>query len=261
MDNKFCVYFHRDSKGEIFYVGEGTERRPYSKNSRNKAWHEIAVNGFTVEIVEKGLSKKDSQIREKYWIDRLPNLVNSIHASTVVLELEYEKFNEWFYVDPESPTGLRWKKDNNANSPMNRKFQGDVAGTLLNRKNGTPSGYQLSLNAKRYYVHRVVWLLSTGSLDSNLVIDHIDNNPLNNKITNLRQTTHKGNANNLSLRLDNVSGVKGVSYCNMSGNWYYSATWCENNKSRSKNFSVKRYGKEKALEMAIRHRKEKYCAE
>jgi D-Tyr-tRNAtyr deacylase len=43
-------------------------------------------------------------------------------------------------------------------------------------------------------------------------VDHIDNNRLNNKISNLRWVTNSENSMNKSLSKDNTSGVKGVFY-------------------------------------------------
>lgn len=34
--NKFCVYCHiRPDKNEVFYIGRGDNKRPYSKKSRS----------------------------------------------------------------------------------------------------------------------------------------------------------------------------------------------------------------------------------
>lgn len=48
-------------------------------------------------------------------------------------------------------------------------------------------GYQvISLKGKLYYVHRVVWSLVYGEIPEGYEIDHIDRNPSNNHIDNLR---------------------------------------------------------------------------
>ena len=44
------------------------------------------------------------------------------------------------------------------------------------------------------------------------LVDHIDQNPCNNNINNLRDTNKKVNAINTGLSISNKSGVKGVHY-------------------------------------------------
>jgi hypothetical protein len=48
---------------------------------------------------------------------------------------------------------------------------------------------------KNYYVHRVVWFLCKGTWPVH-EIDHIDQNPANNRIENLRDVPHVVNCNN-----------------------------------------------------------------
>ena len=55
--------------------------------------------------------------------------------------------------------------------------------------------------------------------DENLIVDHQDRNPKNNRKNNLRVTTQDMNCKNTSLRLDNASGVKGVYYEKRTNKW------------------------------------------
>lgn len=50
-------------------------------------------------------------------------------------------------------------------------------------------------------------------------IDHIDGNPANNRIDNLRSATHAQNLANTKRRRDNTSGYKGVRLHKSSGLW------------------------------------------
>ena len=50
-------------------------------------------------------------------------------------------------------------------------------------------------------------------------IDHIDGNPCNNKIENLRLANHSENMRNAKTRIDNKSGVKGISWCKSKNKW------------------------------------------
>lgn len=83
-------------------------------------------------------------------------------------------------------------------------------------KNG--NGYQaIKVNNKPYLEHKLVWLWHYGVLPE--YIDHIDGNPTNNKIENLRIATHSENMRNAKLRKDSKSQVKGVYWCKSKKKW------------------------------------------
>lgn len=63
---------------------------------------------------------------------------------------------------------------------------------------------------KDWQVHRLVGLTFILNSENKEQIDHIDNNPLNNNLTNLRWATCQENQRNTSIPLNNTSGVKGV---------------------------------------------------
>jgi hypothetical protein len=66
------------------------------------------------------------------------------------------------------------------------------------------------LDGKLYGAHRLAWLYTHGEWPTN-TIDHIDGNPLNNKIKNLRDIPHHANIENVTKpRKHNASGVLGV---------------------------------------------------
>ena len=52
-----------------------------------------------------------------------------------------------------------------------------------------------------------------------LETDHINNNGLDNRKSNLRLVTHKENQNNLPKRTNTTSKYKGVSFCKERNNW------------------------------------------
>lgn len=70
-------------------------------------------------------------------------------------------------------------------------------------------GYsRVSINNKYYYVHRLIYMMFHGEMP--IQIDHIDGNPSNNKIENLRKADNTKNSFNKNLYKSNTSGVKNV---------------------------------------------------
>jgi len=90
---------------------------------------------------------------------------------------------------------------------------GSVAGCIYDR------GYiRIRIDGTRYLAHRLAWLYSTGSFPSNYM-DHIDRDPSNNRLCNLRPATAKQNQGNRKINSNNKSGFKGVSWCKRKLNW------------------------------------------
>lgn len=74
------------------------------------------------------------------------------------------------------------------------------------------NGYKLlTLRAKQYKYHRLVWLWMTGSFPPDGVnIDHINGDKADNRWCNLRLATVSQNGANAKLSKANKSGAKGV---------------------------------------------------
>ena len=80
-----------------------------------------------------------------------------------------------------------------------------------------PQGYKRIIiyengNIKKIYIHRLVAIAFLENPDNKKVIDHIDNNPANNNVKNLRWATQKDNSCNRGKQKSNTSGFKGVSF-------------------------------------------------
>lgn len=76
---------------------------------------------------------------------------------------------------------------------------------------------QIKINGKQYLIHRIIYMIHYGFMPNQ--IDHIDGNPNNNKIENLREATALQNAQNAKLRKDNCSGIKGVAWVKRDQKW------------------------------------------
>ena len=76
----------------------------------------------------------------------------------------------------------------------------------------------IMVDQKFYKAHRLAWLYVHGYMLENQ-IDHIDRDPANNKIENLREVSQICNSRNCGNPKDNTSGVKGVSWNKRRGKW------------------------------------------
>jgi hypothetical protein len=79
------------------------------------------------------------------------------------------------------------------------------------------NGYcEVRLDNKLQGTHRLIFLMTHGYLPS--MVDHIDGNPSNNLIENLRGATSSQNQMNSKLPANNKSGFKGI-YMSKHGKW------------------------------------------
>ena len=75
----------------------------------------------------------------------------------------------------------------------------------------------IHIDDKSYYEHQIIFLMNHSYLPK--IIDHIDNDRLNNKIENLRQCTINQNAYNSKKPITNTSGFKGVCWHKNRHTW------------------------------------------
>jgi hypothetical protein len=72
-------------------------------------------------------------------------------------------------------------------------------------------GYlQTEYKQKVHMVHRIIWEMHNGEIPDKMQIDHIDRDPLNNNIENLRLATQSQNQINSTMPKNNTTGFKGV---------------------------------------------------
>jgi hypothetical protein len=89
-------------------------------------------------------------------------------------------------------------------------------------------------------------------------VDHIDGNPLDNRLSNLRTVSNKVNCQNRGKKSTNTSGKTGVGFMAADGLDYARATWVNTNgKQQSKLFSIARLGIMVAVASAAKFRDNK----
>jgi hypothetical protein len=80
-------------------------------------------------------------------------------------------------------------------------------------------GYvNVRIDGKLYKAHRLAWLYEHGVWPGG-VIDHINNNPSDNRLVNLRDVSQSVNMHNAKVRTGSRSGVAGVRWRADRGCW------------------------------------------
>lgn len=91
---------------------------------------------------------------------------------------------------------------------------GDVAGCTKLK------GYvYISIDGKDFAAHRLIWIWANGDIPSGVQIDHINRNPEDNRLENLRKATHNQNAQNKNRLPNNTSGQTGVVWHKNQKKW------------------------------------------
>ena len=165
--------------------------------------------------------------------------------------------NELLYYDETSPSCLRWKAPLCKGRGSHNRKDGTVAGSNKSRNR-----WQFVIQGKNLLGHHVVWwLLNQEEVPEGFVIDHIDRNPLNNLITNLRVIPAPLNPRNASKYKTNSTGVTGVLYSlkadarDGSISERFIAHWNSSTGKRcSKSFSTRKYGHDLAFQLACDYR-------
>lgn len=99
--------------------------------------------------------------------------------------------------------------------PVGKQFSGKHAGYAASY------GYRkVKVLGRVYFVHRLAFLLMNGALPSK-EIDHINGNRADNRWSNLRESTHAENMQNLkkAKRSNNSSGLLGVAWRERGAKW------------------------------------------
>lgn len=79
--------------------------------------------------------------------------------------------------------------------------------------------WSTKINAVLYQNHRIAWALHHGCWPDDQ-IDHINGNPEDNRIANLRAVSNAENQRNARRKCTNTSGVTGVSWHSRDHVWH-----------------------------------------
>lgn len=94
--------------------------------------------------------------------------------------------------------------------------QGRVAGTKA-----SSNSISISVNGEHYQAHRLAWVYENGPIPPGMEVDHIDNDPSNNMISNLRLASSSEQKMNKRIQSNSRSGLKGAYYhaCHKGKKW------------------------------------------
>lgn len=104
---------------------------------------------------------------------------------------------------------------NHSSKTWNTRYAGKKAGRVM--KNGYAS---ICIDGQVYGAHRLAWIYVNGN--TKYQIDHKNMNPIDNRISNLRESTQSQNRFNTRKNSRNTSGYKGVCYNKASKKWQVS---------------------------------------
>ncbi|MEZ2132507.1 MULTISPECIES: HNH endonuclease signature motif containing protein [unclassified Sinorhizobium] len=126
------------------------------------------------------------------------------------LRLRYDPETGKLFWREASPEHFKLRRTHLA---WNTRFAGKEVGAKLN------NGYlYLNLKKKVMLVHRVIFAMVHGYWPEQ--VDHENHVRTDNRLVNLREVNHSGNAQNTSLPSDNTSGRIGVYWFKQRRCWY-----------------------------------------
>lgn len=245
----YYVYVHRDADENVILVGKGKNDRVTKPNGRPSGWKD---KFHSYQILKDEMSEIDALRLERDLIAHYKSchLLNVTKAHKAI-DLDF--FKEYVEYSEDSPTCLIWKKcTTRGKGALTGKIGGQAGCVYSKGKKSHDKHCIIGLSGrKNVLVHRLIWALHFGQENMDIsIIDHIDGNPLNNKISNLQLTTASINQKNRRPIHHNSTKNCGISWLKKEQGYRVRFT-LNSGKSITKWFTTIKYSKEQALSLAI----------
>lgn len=187
---------HVDLSGQKFGMLTVIEKAP-SLNKKVK-WHCVCECGELTSVRTDFLKEPD-----------LPRSCGCMNRTLKHRPLTQERLKEIFSYDVQSGEFLRIKS-----------LKGGQKNGFIASGTAARTGHlSIGVDGKKYQAHRLAWFYVHGEWPEG-EIDHIDHNPANNAISNLRDGTRAQNMQNLiGPTKRNTSGYLGVRWCTQMRAW------------------------------------------
>lgn len=101
----------------------------------------------------------------------------------------------------------------------NTSLANKVAGKRAFNPNGKKTSIYVTLLGKPRIAHRLIWAIVHGEFPDGYFIDHINGDPFDNRISNLRLCSNAENQHNRKYSSKSKSLVKGVSFASQQRKW------------------------------------------
>jgi hypothetical protein len=98
---------------------------------------------------------------------------------------------------------------------FDKQFSGNEAGHFDKKS----QRIMIRWEGKLILAHRAIWVFHNGEIPEGMEIDHINGNPSDNRIENLRLCTRSQNTMNTKINCKNKTGVKGIIWNKLNKNW------------------------------------------
>lgn len=172
----------------------------------------------SVRKVANGVCTKCASLVTKRW--REEGKKQEMYTAKILPDVCY--LQECFTI---TDCKLYWKHrpvEHFRSSKAHAIYTAKYAGKLAGYRNSRNHYLEVRLDGVLHKGHRIIYKMLTG-IEPLFMIDHIDGDPTNDDINNLREANSQQNARNANVRRNKtMSEYKGVVFYN--GNWYSTVT-------------------------------------